>query len=71
MVLWPEQMRVIAGLSPITLETLQKVHNDQFHEAFRKYRADDVIGMFDLQGSILTPEDEKAILIQALMENYG
>lgn len=55
----------------ITLKTLQQVYGGQAHQALRLYTAEEVIGSVNFQGRVLSIEDEKNILTEALMEKYG
>lgn len=55
----------------VTLEALQQAYADKEPQALRTYHADDVTGILRFEGVLLSPNDEKELLTQALMEKYG
>jgi hypothetical protein len=57
--------------SETTLEALQQSVIGKDYPAPRKYPADEVMGLVKMKGTLLTLEEEKEVLIQALLEKYG
>ena len=55
----------------VTLEALHQAYADKEPQALRTYRADDVTGILHFEGVSLSLDDEKELLMQALMEKYG
>ncbi len=53
------------------LEKLRRSVAGKNYAPPRQYKADDVLGMVDLQGEALLVEDETELLTQALLEKYG
>lgn len=54
-----------------TLEAFQQAYADKEPQALRTYRSDDVTGILRFEGVSLSLDDEKELLMQALMEKYG
>lgn len=55
----------------VTLEALQRAYADKEPQALRAYRSDDVTGILRFEDVLLSLDDEKELLTQALMEKYG
>lgn len=55
----------------VTSEAFQQAYADKEPQALRTYRSDDVTGILRFEGVSLSLDDEKEILMQALMEKYG